>query len=68
MLVGLEFCFDCYFPMSYVLCQTEIAVQRAADADMAEAQQKMLRALPRRLHAVVHQAFTHAILTQRGHA
>ena len=26
--------------MSYVLCQTEIAVQRAADADMAEAQQK----------------------------
>ena len=53
--------------MSCVLCQTEITIQRAAEADMAEAQQKMLRALPRRLHAVVHQAAVGAILTQHGH-
>ena len=62
MLVGLGFCSCCcYFPLSCVVCQAEIKIQHAADADMAETQHKMLRALPRRLHAVVHQAVVRAV-------
>jgi len=57
MLVGLGV-FSCYFPMSRIVCQNEIKIQLAAEADMAEAQQKMLRALPKRLHTIVRQAIS----------
>ena len=44
-----------------IVRQNEIKIQRAADADMAEAQRKMLRALSKRLHAVVRQAVVRSV-------
>ena len=60
MLVGLGFC-SWYFSTSCIVRQNEIKIQRAADADMAEAQRKMLRALSKRLHAVVRQAVVRSV-------